>query len=204
MDNREEAKIDMFRGVRDLLSGQSIATIIQAAPLISSSRQDLADIITSLEQFDIERATAASGAGDNKKGLKALTLSSALTVDGMITAYAASKKDATLLQAFNHERTDYAGSDQKFQTMSGAALGKGRELLTANVPGISATGMTETTLTILVTRRAAFTASITKPEDLAKHESTMVEMIDKQFALGDEMFDLVLDKLMVQFAVTQP
>ncbi len=32
----------------------------------------------------------------------------------------------------------------------------------------------------------------------------MVEMIDRQFALADEVLDLVLDKLMRQFAETLP
>jgi hypothetical protein len=32
----------------------------------------------------------------------------------------------------------------------------------------------------------------------------MVEMIDRQFALADEVLDLVLDKLMQQFAETLP
>ncbi len=41
-------------------------------------------------------------------------------------------------------------------------------------------------------------------ENLGKHESTMVEMIDRQFALADEVLDLVLDKLMRQFAETLP
>jgi hypothetical protein len=204
MDNREEAKIGMYRSVRDLLSGQAVVSIIQAAPAIGAARQDLAAIVALLEQLDIERAAAAKGDGDNKKGLRTLTLNSAWSVDGQLTAFAAIKKDAALLHQFNHEKSDYVkAGDEAFRTMCSMALGKARELLTANLPGLSGTGLTETTATILETRLAAFATVITKPEDIAKHESTMVQMIDRQFALGDELLDLVLDKLMRQFAETQ-
>jgi len=205
MDNLSEAKISMCRSTRDILTGPAAGPIIQAAPMIGVARQDLADIIALIEQLDIERATAAKGDGDNKKGLRQLALASAWTIDGQITAYAFRQKDASLLQQFNHEKTDYAkASDEAFRTMCAATLAKAKALLQANPAGLSDTGLTQTAATILETRLAAWLAVVNKPEDLAKHESAVVALIAQQFDLADELLDMVLDKLMRQFAETQP
>src|SRR5205823_1535705 len=135
--NRQEAKISMYRGVRDLLTGAVAAPIIQAAPAIGSARQDLADIVSLIEQLDIERATAAKGDGNNKKGLRNLALNSALAIDGQITAFAALQKDTTLLAAFDNEKSDYVKtSDEEFRTLCATALGKAKELLAANTAGL--------------------------------------------------------------------
>src|SRR5438067_1157171 len=108
MENPQEAKLDMYRSVTTLLASATAAPIIVAATAIAATRQDLADIIASIEGFDLERETEATGDGDNKKGLRRLALSAAIVVNGMITGFAARNKDATLLAQFNHEKSDYA------------------------------------------------------------------------------------------------
>jgi len=204
MDKDQQAKLSMFRSVTSGFTQPDVLSATVAIPAIKLATDELTSIIELIEQLNEEAEAAARGDGGNKSGLRQLATATALIVDGKITAWAARRKDTATINAFNREPSDFKrASDELFRTMVAGVLTKGKEL---NNPPPQAVeeGLTTGHITTLEARLNAFVAVITAPEDLQKREAALGKLMDEQFAAGDLLLDLRLDKLMRELSETSP
>jgi hypothetical protein len=204
MDKDQQAKLSMLRSVETYAARPEVLSTTLTIPAIKLATDELTAIIELIEQLDEEAASAARGDGGNKDGLRKLATATAFIVDGKITAWAARRKVPEVINAFNHERSDFTRlSGEDFRTLVARVITKAKELNTPP-PQAAEENLTTAHITTLEARLAAFVTSITRPEDLQKHEAAVGQLVDAQFAAADTLLDLRLDKLMRELSELAP
>ena len=202
MDKREAAKLDMYRSVRDVRTGASIALIATIAALDDAFDAHAGDIAI-IEALDLQRDTAADGGGAAKALAREQFEFQIADVDGIVTAYAAVISDADLLNHVNKEISTFTLMSDEDLRVHGAFLsGKIAEV------GLPAAllnyGLTPAKATLFNQRYTTYHTLINLPDERAQQESVFVELIDQQFAAADRRLDLIMDKLMRQFRQSNP
>ena len=196
------AKLDMFRSVRDLRAGGSIA-LIAAIPALNDAFTAHAADITMIEALDLSRAGAAAGGGAAKRTARAMLESVLSDVDGIVTALAAATNNADLLNMVNREISEFEEMSDETLRVHGAFLIA--KIAEVGMPAaLLPYGLTPAKATLLSQRYTTYHALINLPDERVQQESTYVQLLEAQFAAADLRLDLIMDKLMRQFRETQP
>ena len=197
MDKREAAKLDMYRSVRDLRTGSSIALIATIAALDDAFDAHAGDIAI-IEALDLQRDTAADGGGAAKALAREQFEFQVADVDGMVTAYAAITGDADLLNHVNKEISTFRDMSDEDLRIHGAYLAG--KIAEAGLPAaLLPYGLTPAKATLFNQRYTTYHTLINLPDARAQQESAFVILIDQQFDACDLRLDLIMDKLMRQF-----
>jgi hypothetical protein len=178
--------------------------IIAPLTLLKAAVDELVAIIELIGVLDQAHATAGSGDGGAKPGARKLLEATALIVDGMLTAYAATVNDPDLLALVNNEKSDLkAKPDQDLLTYTANLLGKAQGLVALTPNPAEGAGLSVSIVGTLEARRTAFNTLLNRPGSLQDQETAVGKLLDAEFKKADVLLDLRLDKLMRQFSETQ-
>lgn len=205
MDKREQAQLDMERACRDVLRNAAYAAAVSAVPALDDGVDALAASITVIETLDVERMNAAKGDTGTKKTARAELTKSAFAVDGILTAYAAKTGDNDLLGRVNHEKSDFVRSgEEDYRTLCQFLLQRAKGYDADPAKPLAPYNLSALKIGTFESRLNLFMAVFTRPTNLAQYESTVVKLIDDEFAKQDRLIELVIDPLMRQFEEENP
>lgn len=199
LSSRENAKRNMYRAVIDCCDNYS--SILVANVALNDSAQDFKAIIVRIDEGAQKTGAKTEGVTTDKKASKKSASRDAATMAGRVYAYAAKNGNGELKQAADFSESDLLRlKDSEFAPACQAIC----DLAGENKTALKDYGVTTEKLAALQAKIDAYAASAAKPRSAIANRSVAKANNKELFKKADGILTERMDKLVEDFAESNP
>jgi hypothetical protein len=197
MNQKQNKHMRMYLATQTVLDNHTMRW--NTIPIMVTVKNEMDELIQRIEEKNEETGASSQGTSDHKDAVRRGLVEKAVSVSGILQAYAAMNDDLVLAGKVKLVKTTLlAGRETDMIAAIGPVLDIARSLL----PELADYMLTEAMLVETETSLDSFKALIGQPRIILNQAYAAMSMLDEMLDQVDQLLKQKMDKLMIRFEFT--